>query len=321
MHKFAGFIDRKFFYAFMLSALNCVSAYGIDIDTFTEDKESTAQKNAIVNRFEHDNKNTYKNFSQDYDDLDAYRKGIDSNLGGEQMRESPSMQAITMNSYLIAEKWYHPKEANLNDTFEGVAGMYDFKFRIKKTSNGEIYNMHAHTAAHTTLPINTVIKVYNLENGKSTIVRINDRGPFTKDQMILLSNVAAQDIGMTTKGSAKVKIKVIGFKGVVDATLQNELKIDEVSQEEPQTTPQQTLQKSPQRFAIQVGAFRNKIYAIERQEKFTSYYPYTTAIKQVFDSDKRTFYRVFLEGFKSEQEARDFMKNLRGFKDAFITKD
>ncbi|MDD7567303.1 MAG: SPOR domain-containing protein, partial [Helicobacter sp.] len=124
---------------------------------------------------------------------------------------------------------------------------------------------------------------------------------------------------MTTKGSAKVKIKVIGFKGVVDASLQNELKINEPSEEQSQNP--QTLQKSPQRFAIQVGAFRNKIYAIERQEKFTSYYPYTTAIKQVFDSKKRTFYRVFLEGFKSEQEAMEFMKNLKGFKDAFITKD
>ncbi|MBP5451861.1 MAG: septal ring lytic transglycosylase RlpA family protein, partial [Treponema sp.] len=80
------------------------------------------------------------------------------------------------------------------------------KFHGRKTSNGEIFNMYALTAAHKTLPFNTKVKVTNLTNGKSVIVRINDRGPFVKGREIDLSKAAASKLDMIKSGTAKVKL-------------------------------------------------------------------------------------------------------------------
>lgn len=85
-----------------------------------------------------------------------------------------------------------------------------------KTSNGETYNMYDMTAAHKTLPMNTVVKVDNLENGRSIIVRINDRGPFVRGRIIDLSNKAAHEIDMYRKGTAQVKITVLGYNGEIE---------------------------------------------------------------------------------------------------------
>ena len=75
--------------------------------------------------------------------------------------------------------------------------------------------MYALTAAHKTLPMNTVVKVDNLENGKNVIVRINDRGPFVDGRIIDLSNTAAYAIDMVKKGTARVKVTVLGYNGQI----------------------------------------------------------------------------------------------------------
>ena len=90
-----------------------------------------------------------------------------------------------------------------------VASYYADKFHGRKTSNGEIFNMYALTAAHKTLPFNTKVKVTNLSNGKSVIVRINDRGPFVKGREIDLSKAAASKLDMIKSGTAKVKLTII----------------------------------------------------------------------------------------------------------------
>ena len=92
---------------------------------------------------------------------------------------------------------------------EGIASYYAEEFHGRKTSSGEIYDMNAMTAAHPTLPFNTMVKVTNLENGMSTIVRINDRGPFKDMRIIDLSYAAAKAISMIGTGTARVKLEVI----------------------------------------------------------------------------------------------------------------
>ena len=92
---------------------------------------------------------------------------------------------------------------------EGYASYYADEFNGRKTSNGEIYDMHALTAAHRTLPFNTKVRVNNLENGKSIVVRINDRGPFKDDRIIDLSLGAAKAIGLIGPGTAKVRLEII----------------------------------------------------------------------------------------------------------------
>ncbi len=93
-----------------------------------------------------------------------------------------------------------------------VASYYADKFHGRKTSNGEIFNMYALTAAHKTLPFNTLVKVTNLDNGQSVTVRINDRGPFVKGREIDLSKAAAVQLGMIKTGTARVSLSIVDEK-------------------------------------------------------------------------------------------------------------
>ncbi len=91
---------------------------------------------------------------------------------------------------------------------EGIASWYGGKFQGRRTANGEIFDTNKLTAAHKTLPFNTLIKVQNPQNGKSVVVRINDRGPFVEGRIIDLSRAAADAIGITGLGVAQVRISL-----------------------------------------------------------------------------------------------------------------
>ncbi len=91
----------------------------------------------------------------------------------------------------------------------GVASWYGPNFNGKRTANGEIFNMRELTAAHRTLPFNSIVKVKNTFNNRSVIVRINDRGPFAKSRIIDLSREAATRIGMINDGSAEVELVLL----------------------------------------------------------------------------------------------------------------
>ena len=94
-------------------------------------------------------------------------------------------------------------------TMEGIASYYADDFNGKKTANGETYDMYKMTAAHRSLPFNTKVKVTNLDNKRSIIVRINDRGPFKLERIIDLSLGAATQLGMKGAGTARVKLEVV----------------------------------------------------------------------------------------------------------------
>ena len=91
----------------------------------------------------------------------------------------------------------------------GTASWYGKKFHGKKTSNGEKYNKNDLTAAHRYLPFNTKVKVTNLQNKKSIVVRINDRGPFVEDRIIDLSEEAAERIDLRNKGISYIKLQIV----------------------------------------------------------------------------------------------------------------
>lgn len=91
----------------------------------------------------------------------------------------------------------------------GLGSWYGKKFHGRKTANGEKYNMYEYTAAHKSLPFNTVVEVTNLRNNKKIKVRINDRGPYHGNRIIDLSYLAAKKLGYVTKGIAKLKLKVL----------------------------------------------------------------------------------------------------------------
>ncbi|WP_416191618.1 septal ring lytic transglycosylase RlpA family protein [Neisseria sp. CCUG12390] len=112
-------------------------------------------------------------------------------------------------SYKVAGKRYQPLTKVSSFTQSGNASWYGGKFHGRKTASGERYNMHAMTAAHRTLPIPSYAKVTNTRNGKSVIVRVNDRGPFHGNRVMDLSKAAAQKLGFINQGTAHVKIEQI----------------------------------------------------------------------------------------------------------------
>jgi len=110
--------------------------------------------------------------------------------------------------YTVLGQTYHPKKEEKYEEI-GIASWYGKEFYGKKTANGEIYNMHDITGAHRTLPLPSIVRVTNLENGKSIKVRINDRGPFTKNRIIDLSKESAKKLGFDEQGTAQVKVELL----------------------------------------------------------------------------------------------------------------
>jgi rare lipoprotein A len=112
----------------------------------------------------------------------------------------------TQRPYVIKGITYYPIPSARGYVERGKASWYGEPFHGRKTSNGEVYNMYADTAAHKTLPMDTMLLVKNLENGKSTVVRINDRGPFVQERIIDLSYSKASTLGIIGNGTADVEI-------------------------------------------------------------------------------------------------------------------
>lgn len=96
-----------------------------------------------------------------------------------------------------------------SSTIEGKASFYGSEFNGRKTANGEVYDETALTAAHRTLPFGTVLRITNLQNGLSVIVRINDRGPFHPDRVIDLSKSAAEEIDLIRYGVADIEAEIL----------------------------------------------------------------------------------------------------------------
>jgi len=96
---------------------------------------------------------------------------------------------------------------------EAVASYYGDEFQGRPTSSGEIFDMNAYTCAHKTLPFGTMLEVTNLANGRKSVVRVNDRGPFVEGREIDVSKAAAYDLGMVSTGTARVSIRKVGMDG------------------------------------------------------------------------------------------------------------
>ena len=94
---------------------------------------------------------------------------------------------------------------------EGQASWYGEKFHGRQTASGEVYDMYAYTAAHRTLPFGTRVRVRSVENGKTVVVRITDRGPFVDGRIIDVSYAAARDLGMVRAGVVDVELEVINW--------------------------------------------------------------------------------------------------------------
>lgn len=228
--------------------------------------------------------------------------GLDDIEPSAQMKNSKNMHRATMRPYTVMGKRYYPTMVSMGDSFSGMASWYGPNFHGKLTSNGERYNMYAMTAAHKTLPMNTMLRVTNLKNGKVIVVRINDRGPFVKERIIDLSKEGARRVDMIRDGTAPVRIDVIGFNGVVG---------------KQKGAVQSVVMGN---YAIQIGAFKSKDgayrYAKRYRDRGGRYSSKVTTSRK----DGVLLYRVLLTGFRSENEARDY-KESDGISGSFIVRE
>lgn len=123
----------------------------------------------------------------------------------------PKSRIGNPKNYQVFGKTYDVMPSSKDFTQTGIASWYGTKFHGRKTSNGDVYDMFELTAAHKSLPLPTYVEVTNLENNKSIIVRVNDRGPFHDNRVIDLSYAAAAKLDVLAKGTAKVFIKAINL--------------------------------------------------------------------------------------------------------------
>jgi rare lipoprotein A len=200
---------------------------------------------------------------------------------------------LKLRPYEVNGRWYYPKEVEVGEVFRGISSWYGPNFHGKLTANGEIYNMYAYTAASKTLPMNTKIKVTNLNNSKSVIVRINDRGPFVDDRILDLSYIAGKKIGLDKSGIAPVEIVVLSTPS------KNFKKPKKIIK---------TYQKNG-KIKIQIGAFKNISGAKIFKREFSKYK------KSVYIKKIDGKYKVFIGDFSTKEEAIEFkdLNNIKGF--------
>ncbi|AJQ94516.1 septal ring lytic transglycosylase RlpA family protein [Gynuella sunshinyii] len=206
-------------------------------------------------------------------------RGPDQKIDGHKIEDvvpvyEPRSAAGNKSPYTVRGKKYYVLDDPEGYSETGIASWYGVKFHGHKTSNGEIFDMYKVSAAHKTLPIPSYVKVTNLDNGKSVIARVNDRGPFHDGRLIDLSYAGAVKLGYEKQGTARVKVEAItpGYTGTHE-------------------------------FFIQVGAFSSMANAQKLKQEVELH-----TNSQVF-IEKTSFYRVKV-GPMTERQAKKLQKKL-----------
>ena len=246
--------------------------------------------------------------------------------------------------YQIEGKWYYPQEDPDYDQ-TGIASWYGPKFDRRRTANGEIFDMRLLTAAHLTLPMPVRARVTNLQNGRSVVVRVNDRGPFAKDREIDMSARAAEILGFKDQGTTQVRVQYLGRAPLYDSAgrLIRGKEPDRFIVEKPQTPPEsrqvaaapvdevlvrtadgleierplEPIEIGEKRYAVQVGVFSDKQNAVRLQKELETISP--VSIVEV-ELNGVTYYRVKMGGVNIRADARETVQKLvnAGHQDAVI---
>lgn len=156
--------------------------------------------------------------------------------------------------YNVGGKYYYPKK-DLYYNKTGIASWYGPKFHGKLTANGEIYNQYALTAAHKTLPLPSAVKVTNLKNNKSIVLRINDRGPFVNDRIIDLSSKAADILDLKREGTGLVRVQILRDKSLYLEKLAKQGSFPEINDLKETELPNITI---PSKVAVKIKDTKNQ---------------------------------------------------------------
>lgn len=207
----------------------------------------------------------------------------------------PRLEPVTRKGntspYTVFGKTYHLLPSSTGYSAQGMASWYGTKFHGKQTSNGEIYDLNLMTAAHKTLPIPCYVRVINRQNGRSAIVRVNDRGPFHGDRLIDLSYAAAVKLGFADYGTAPVFIET-------------------VTPDEPGTAQDATFVHAPNsNWYLQAGAFQNQNAATALGKKLAAHTELPVQVNPSETGDA-VIYRVRVGPVKQESELHGLQQQL-----------
>ena len=205
--------------------------------------------------------------------------------------------------YKIDGKRYKTLSSSKGYKKRGIASWYGSDFDGKQTACGEEYDMYDFTAAHKTLPLPSYVRVQNLRNGKTVIVKVNDRGPFIDDRLIDLSYAAAKKIDMLDSGTSPVRIFAVSEAEAANYFKNNEKSIFSLSIFE------KIVNRNKRSITLQVGAFSNSDGANLLKKRIES-----LGVKNVFiskaRSKRKTFHRVRIGPVKTSKEYEDAIRKL-----------
>lgn len=247
------------------------------------------------------------------------------------VRDTPKMAKPILKTepYTINGRTYVPHLTAKGYHGKGLASWYGDDFHGKLTANGEIYDMHAMTAAHRTLPMGTVLMVKDVSTGKSVVVRVNDRGPFADpdERIIDLSYAAASKLGIVNKGLTPVELSVVDDMNI-EPVLAEEVGTDaapakaEELLKEVSRTPQKVVineaAMGKEYYYIQVGAFTDEIRAQSIKDSLVKD-GYEHSRLEGVNIDGKDFFRVQAGSFVSLEKAEEALEKIKNqYPDGFI---
>lgn len=201
------------------------------------------------------------------------------------LQDEPLSSYGNENHYVIEGKHYHVLHSAKDYNKVGVASWYGNKFHGHLTSTRERYNMYGLTAASPELPLPTRVRVTNLENGRSVIVKVNDRGPFKSNRLLDVSYTAAKQLGIINHGTAKVRVVAL------------------------HSGQPQSLDSLAARRVLQVGAFAQRNNASLYSSKITQLTEQPVHVRAVTENNK-TIFRVEIGPFETQASLNNTQKHL-----------
>jgi len=201
-------------------------------------------------------------------------------------RDEPLSEQGNPERYTVAGRTYHVRDTSEGYVARGKASWYGTKFHGRRTSSGEIYDMNEFSAAHKTLPLPSYVRVTRLDNGRSVVVRVNDRGPFVDDRLIDLSYAAAAKLGIAEDGVTKVEVRALTPEGTAEGG--------------PATTRPPDEQGASS-MMLQVGAFSKRANAEALRRRLETRTPKVT-IRAHSSERHGTIYRVHMGPARNAEE-------------------
>jgi len=211
------------------------------------------------------------------------------------------------NPYKVKGKWYYPKE-DYGYSEVGIASWYGDDFHAKKTANGEKYDMNSLSAAHRTLPLPSIVKVTNLQNGRSLVLRVNDRGPYANNRILDVSKRAASLLGFQMQGTTKVRVEVLekeskALKSALlhEGSMESAKKAIEAAEKRTAEPIKNVIESYPKgSYFVQIGSYKEnsgaQTAAVRYGKNAKIYYA---------DVDGEKYYRVRMGPYSSRLEAEE----------------